>query len=67
MAIDREKLEAQSSQLRQELKHWEKRFAKSSTGKPSRDDIKSDPVIGMYMQLVRRLVAASDKQTSGQI
>lgn len=45
---DRLQYETQSKSLRLELKTWESDFAKGHNGnKPSRDDIKGDPKIGM--------------------
>lgn len=45
---ERASYESQSQRLRAELKIWENKFAKTSNGKkPSRDDIKQNPDIGM--------------------
>lgn len=47
---DRLRYEAQSKDLRLELKTWESDFAKSHNGsKPGRDDIKANPKIGMAL------------------
>lgn len=44
------KYEAQSKDLRLELKTWESDFAKSHNGsKPGRDDIKANPKISMAL------------------
>ena len=47
-AEEREKLQKQSANLRQELKVWEREFAAANGGrKAGRDDIKQHPCIGM--------------------
>jgi hypothetical protein len=48
----RAEYEAQSQALRTELKQWESSWAKTNDGKkPSRDDIKQHPDIGMQPHL----------------
>lgn len=43
----REQLTSQVSTLRLELKAWEKDFAANKGSKPSREDIKANPSIGI--------------------
>ena len=48
-AQNKAKFESQSQELRADLKTWENDWAKSHSGqKPSRDDIKQNPEIGMF-------------------
>jgi hypothetical protein len=50
---EREELSKRSNSLRLELKVWEKEFASANNGqKASRDDIKKNPEIGIFL-LVR--------------
>lgn len=48
-ADEKENLTKRSTELRQELKLWEKEFASANNGrKASRDDIKAHPNISMH-------------------
>lgn len=50
MSDEREELEHRFASLRKELKGWERLFGRANGGKrPTREDIKANPDIGMWV------------------
>ena len=60
--MDMKEAESQITSLRAELKQWEKTFAfRNNSQKPSREDIKQNPAIGLFDYLFRSELSGDGK------